>query len=341
MELTELVPSCALQARIRSAARNVEIVAQLIYLPPDARGETVAAYQRALERHGGDGPFYAAGDFNLQLLRPRDSEEAALADRLHECWRQRGVAVAPQPGPTRRSPHRAARRRQQGPEESTIDGLVAPAAEAWAWTTKPTWRPRLSDHASLRLDRTGEATTARKMACTSWAFARLPQEAVHDLRRRFYTLEAAFGVVRTRFQPMDLTTNLPQRDSLGPTDPAATVLDEAPEAAAADLTEGAGSYNPRAAEERTHLRRRQPCCGCTVSVSYEACFATGGDSGLAGGTCRVGPDRSSGASPTQAVWPRRSSRTGCRHEEARSNSLPRIRQQPGSESGNRNTSTTP
>ena len=90
VELKELVPSCVLQARIRTAARDVEVVVQSVYLPPDAREETVTAYQAALDQHGDDGPFYAAGDFNLQLLRPRDAEEAALAGRLHDSWRRRG-----------------------------------------------------------------------------------------------------------------------------------------------------------------------------------------------------------------------------------------------------------
>ena len=69
-----------LQARIRAAASGTEALAQSVYLPPDAREATVTAYQAALDQHGDDGPFYAAGDFNLQLLRPRDAEEAALGD---------------------------------------------------------------------------------------------------------------------------------------------------------------------------------------------------------------------------------------------------------------------
>ena len=82
VELKELVPSCVLQARIRATDSNAEVLVQSVYLPPDAREEIVTAYQMALELHREDGPFYAAGDFNLQLLRPRDAEEAALADML-------------------------------------------------------------------------------------------------------------------------------------------------------------------------------------------------------------------------------------------------------------------
>ena len=106
-----------------------------VYFPPEAREEVAAAYLAALEQHWQDGPFYAAGDFNLQLLQPRDTEEIVLADRLHHAWQRRGVKAAPQPGPTRRNPRRVGRNQRGGQEEATLDGLIAPEGEAWAWAT--------------------------------------------------------------------------------------------------------------------------------------------------------------------------------------------------------------
>ena len=194
-----LVPACAVQARLRPQGAEPQgleagtagtVLVQSLYFPPASRPADIGLYAAALDRTARDGPFLAAGDVNAQLHHPRGEEERRLAETLAAAWTRRGVSLAPGCGPTRRG-------RPRGPvgqplrgdpaAGAAIDVVAAPREDAWAWATTPVWRDHLSDHATLRIDRTAAVAAGGGRTCSPWAFARLPPNAIQDLRLRFYT----------------------------------------------------------------------------------------------------------------------------------------------------------
>ena len=239
-----LVPACAVQARLRrrGACEGAEepergFLVQSVYFPPDDVSPACEAYIHAINCRGDGGPFLAAGDLNIQMSAPRGPEEERLTTALTGAWTRRGVAVTPGVGPTRRGRGFGGAAGPGRPGESCTDQLAAldvvaaPAGDAWAWATTPSWRPNLSDHALLRVDFRDAFEGRSSDVCSPWAFAALPPAAIQDLRQRFYCLEAAFGVGREGRPDGGREAPAAPPAELARDDPAAAVLHETSAAA--------------------------------------------------------------------------------------------------------------
>ena len=110
-----------------------------VYLPPNAQAAAWDSIRAALAPPD-DIPHYLAGDFNIQLVSPREGE-AETAQRIREDIARCGCAFMPQSGATRWG--------YTGP--SQIDHIAVPLDDVVHSQVRHVWQRGQSDHAQLQL----------------------------------------------------------------------------------------------------------------------------------------------------------------------------------------------
>ena len=182
----EVVPGCCVEATLRrgdAAEDSPTTTVRSLYLPPDSRQEILGQLAADPALGAADRTsLYIAGDVNIQVDDPRNPEEERDARALEDYLAACGATRVPGVGPTR-----------NGASRTSLDIVAAPSTSAWTWRPSSRWLPGLSDHACITAVQSVSPPVAGRR-CTPAAMARLPQDAMRDLRGRFLTLERTFGI---------------------------------------------------------------------------------------------------------------------------------------------------
>ena len=173
-----LAPGCAVECYTDCGEEGTRAFWS-VYLPPGSQGSTLTLLWHA--RPPANPTLVIAGDFNIEIARPRIEEERGLRDKLLAWFARLGVA------PVRGSGH--TRRERKG--KACIDPIAVPEGQAWRWRVARTRRSDLSDHARLQVVAGNRASVGR--SCTPAAMRSLPVAALVDLRRIFTHVGLVLG----------------------------------------------------------------------------------------------------------------------------------------------------
>ena len=206
------VPGCGLEVIVERD--NARLSISSIYLPPDRKENTINALLRN-DPEWEDIPRYLCGDFNIDILHPRNQAEAELVPKVQELLHVTKSAIVDCTTATRRTDTSKAR----------IDYIAAPCAHAWRLTARTQWHANLSDHGVLGAHDKPSCSVARP--CKPHTLKNLPKEAFTDLRKRFRQLEIRFQLPPPRnISVVDRPAFAPDR-RVSSDDPTRSIWDEA------------------------------------------------------------------------------------------------------------------
>ena len=173
-----LVPGCAVECCTDYGKEGTRTFWS-VYLPPGSQGSTLDLLWDA--HPPANSTLVIAGDFSIEIVRPRIEEEGGLRDKLFAWFARLGVAPVPGSGHTRRG--------RKG--KACKDAIAVPEGQAWRWRVARTWRSDLSDHARLQIVAGNRASVGS--SCTLAAMRSLPDAALVDLRRIFTHVSLVLG----------------------------------------------------------------------------------------------------------------------------------------------------